>query len=152
MLKDRLFPVPTANRLLWRLPECDYQRMLPHLQPVALDVERTLYDGDGPLDHAYFPTYGVVSALAITSDGSAIEVASIGKEGVVAPLNFPTGLPCRLVVQVAGTALRIEVSALLWAHKTPSFFDVSNDNWDMTFDPNGASLEPFRSKPAASTG
>lgn len=42
--------------------------------------------------------------------------------------------------------------ALLWAHKTPSFFEVFNEDWDMTFDPNGESLEPFRRKPAAAQG
>lgn len=39
--------------------------------------------------------------------------------------------------------------SLLWAHKTPSFFDTTNENWDMTFDPQGKSLEAFRRKPAA---
>ncbi len=39
--------------------------------------------------------------------------------------------------------------SLLWAHKTPSFFDTTNENWDMTFDPQGRSLEPFRRNPAA---
>ena len=38
--------------------------------------------------------------------------------------------------------------ALLWAHNIPGFFRTDNDNWDMTFDPQGKSLEPFR-KPAA---
>jgi hypothetical protein len=39
--------------------------------------------------------------------------------------------------------------SLLWAHKTPSFFDTTSENWDMTFDPQGRSLEPFRRNPAA---
>jgi catechol 2,3-dioxygenase-like lactoylglutathione lyase family enzyme len=34
--------------------------------------------------------------------------------------------------------------SLLWAHKTPSFFRTDNANWDMSFDPEGKSLEPFR--------
>jgi len=34
--------------------------------------------------------------------------------------------------------------AVLWAHHMPSFFRTDNDNWDMVFDPKGASLEPFR--------
>jgi catechol 2,3-dioxygenase-like lactoylglutathione lyase family enzyme len=39
--------------------------------------------------------------------------------------------------------------ALLWAHKTPSFFDTTSENWEMTFDPRGKSLDQFRRKPAA---
>src|SRR5438309_607030 len=52
MTKDRLFPLPAANRLLSRLPEYEYQRLLPALQPVVLELERTLYDGHGPLEVA----------------------------------------------------------------------------------------------------
>jgi catechol-2,3-dioxygenase len=41
--------------------------------------------------------------------------------------------------------------ALLWAHSVPSFFRTDNENWDMTFDPHGKSLEPYRKMPAAAT-
>jgi catechol 2,3-dioxygenase-like lactoylglutathione lyase family enzyme len=37
--------------------------------------------------------------------------------------------------------------ALLWAHNVPGFFRTDNENWDMTFDPQGKSLAAFR-KPA----
>ena len=36
-----------------------------------------------PIDYAYFPTSGAVSAITIMDDGDAIEVATIGNEGVV---------------------------------------------------------------------
>ena len=39
--------------------------------------------------------------------------------------------------------------ALLWAHNIPGFFRTDNDNWDMTFDPQGKSLEAFRKPRAA---
>ncbi|WIW88045.1 VOC family protein [Sphingobium sp. V4] len=44
--------------------------------------------------------------------------------------------------------------SLLWAHNTPSFFRTDNDNWDMRFDPEGKSLEPFRkdARPALPSG
>lgn len=38
--------------------------------------------------------------------------------------------------------------AILWAHHMPPFFRTDNDNWDMSFDPAGRSLEPFRKRPA----
>ena len=34
--------------------------------------------------------------------------------------------------------------AVLWAHQMPPFFRTDNENWDMTFDPKGKSLETFR--------
>jgi catechol 2,3-dioxygenase-like lactoylglutathione lyase family enzyme len=39
--------------------------------------------------------------------------------------------------------------ALLWSHHAPPFFRTDNELWDMTFDPQGKSLEPFR-KPKSS--
>lgn len=39
--------------------------------------------------------------------------------------------------------------SLLWAHSVPSFFRTDNDVWTMNFDPDGASLEPFRKGPLA---
>ena len=41
--------------------------------------------------------------------------------------------------------------ALLWAHKTPSFFRSDNADWDMSFDPEGKSLDAFRRQAAAPT-
>ncbi len=38
--------------------------------------------------------------------------------------------------------------SLLWSHKAPSFFKTDNDDWDMTFDPEGKSLEAFRKSAA----
>jgi CRP-like cAMP-binding protein len=113
MLKDRLFPLPTANQLLSRLPECEYQHILPRLQPVALELGAALDNGQDLLDHAYFLTQGVVSALMISTDGSAIEVASIGREGMLGLVNFPAASSYRLLVQVPGSGLRIHASALL---------------------------------------
>ena len=39
--------------------------------------------------------------------------------------------------------------ALLWAHNIPGFFRTDNDNWDMSFDPQGKSLDAFRKSAAA---
>jgi catechol-2,3-dioxygenase len=36
--------------------------------------------------------------------------------------------------------------SLLWATSTPSFWRGANIEWDMQFDPHGASLEPFRGR------
>jgi hypothetical protein len=44
--------------------------------------------------------------------------------------------------------------SLLWAHNAPPIFRGDDIPWDMTFDPHGASLEPFRKtgKATAVTG
>ena len=54
---------------------------MPHLEHVPCHREQILVDADGPLDHIFFPDSGVVSVMAVYSDGSTIEMATIGREG-----------------------------------------------------------------------
>lgn len=85
------------------------------MQLVALRPKQILYEARAPIEQAYFPIRGVVCALIFMENGSAIEVASIGSEGMV-------GLPAFLrterslthvIVQVPGDALRIRADVLL---------------------------------------
>jgi len=54
----------------------------------------------------------------------------------------------------APRAWDFKFGSLLWAHNAPAVFRGDNIPWDMTFDPNGESLEPFRKsgKPKAAAG
>jgi CRP-like cAMP-binding protein len=101
------------NRLLARLPEPEYRRLTPLLHPVTLAYDQVLYQADGPIDSAYFPTGTVLSAMTVMRDGNAIDVASVGDEGLVGlyGLNGRTS-PHRVVTQVGGEALRMESRAL----------------------------------------
>jgi len=69
------------NRLLASLPAADYQRLRPLLRTLHLEAE-------SPLPHCgqtriYFPGTGLCSIINRMADGTAIEVACIGSEGVV---------------------------------------------------------------------
>ncbi len=104
-----------GNRLLAHLSDGGYRRLLPYLQPVALKFEQVLYEVGSPIDCAYFITSGIVSALTLMEDGSAIEVATIGNEGLVALpafLGVKTS-PHRILVQHPGDALRMPTDVLL---------------------------------------
>jgi CRP-like cAMP-binding protein len=109
-------PSPAAaprNRFLARLPEVEYRRLLPLLQPVTLAAEQILYEPRGPIDYAYFPTGSVLSALTVMRDGNAIEVATVGNEGLVGHYGFGGRTsPHRVVVQVGDGAHRIVSRAL----------------------------------------
>jgi CRP-like cAMP-binding protein len=102
-------PVPPVHGLLARLPIGDYQRLLPHFEAVPLVVKDVLYKARAPIDYVYFPNSGIVSAMTIMEDGSAIEVATIGKEGVVGLTAFMGGdsSPHEVMVQVQGDGLRL---------------------------------------------
>src|SRR3954453_6655266 len=97
-------PTPAAaprNRFLARLPEAEYRRLLPLLEPVELREEQILYQPRGAIDYAYFPSGSVLSALTVMRDGNAIEVATIGREGLVGHYGFGGRTsPHRVVVQV----------------------------------------------------
>ena len=56
------------NRLLARLPAGERARLLPLLQPVTLKFKQVLYKARGLIDWVYFPTGGVVSAVAAKPD------------------------------------------------------------------------------------
>ena len=98
----------SQNQLLARLPDVDYQRLAPRLQTVSLPVKQIVYKARAPIDYVYFPLSGIVSAMTIMRDGSAIEVATIGNEGLVGVMAF-VGIDesaNELMVQVAGDAVR----------------------------------------------
>jgi CRP-like cAMP-binding protein len=103
-----------ANRLLARLPEADYRRLLPHLHAVPLAFRQVLHRARTAIEHVYFPARGVCSALTVMSDGAAIEVASVGSEGMVGlSAVFGAGTsPNEVIVQVAGEALRVTAEEL----------------------------------------
>lgn len=109
----RSSPAGLRNRFLACLPETDYRRLLPLLQPVALSYGQVLYETGGPIEFAYFPTGAVLSALTVMQDGNAIEVATIGNEGLVGHygLNGKTS-PHRVIVQIENGGLRIAARAL----------------------------------------
>jgi CRP-like cAMP-binding protein len=102
-----------GNRLLALLPPAAYRRISPHLQAVPLSLRHVLYKVRSPIKHVYFPTRGVVSAMTIMKDGAAIEVATIGNEGMVSLIAFVGGetSPSEVMVQVAGEGLRMRAEA-----------------------------------------
>jgi CRP-like cAMP-binding protein len=102
-----------ANRLLALLPAAEYRRLSANLQPVSLPVKQVLYKARGTIDYVYFPTRGVVSAMAIMADGSAIELATIGREGMAGLAAFVgrRSSPYEAMVQVGGEGLRMRADA-----------------------------------------
>jgi hypothetical protein len=54
---------------------------MSHVEHVPCRREQILVDADSPPDHVFFPDSGVVSVMAVYSDGGTIEMATIGREG-----------------------------------------------------------------------
>jgi CRP-like cAMP-binding protein len=105
----RLAPDPRDNLLLASLPEADWLRWRPHLEPVCMPLGQVLHDSGATLNHAYFPTTAIVSLQYVTENGASAEVAQIGYEGIVGTPLFMGGgtTPSRAVVQSAGEGFRL---------------------------------------------
>lgn len=105
---------PRKNQLLAVLPEEEYIRITPHLEPVSLPLGKVLYESGGLLDWVYFPTDAIVSLLYVMEDGASAEIAVVGNEGLVGIALFMGGLtmPNRAVVQSAGQAYRLKGNVL----------------------------------------
>src|SRR3712207_4518162 len=101
------------NRLLATLPQPDYERLVSRLEDLAIDAPTVLYEPGAPLTHVYFPEDCVFSLLTVLADGRAVEVATIGNEGLLGlPLLF--GLDAangRVLCQIAGRMRRITAAA-----------------------------------------
>ncbi len=100
---------PRMNQLLAALPEPDWQRWQPQLEPVDLALGQVLYESGSTLSHVCFPTTAIVSLLYVMEDGASAEIAVVGNEGLVGVALFMGGesTPSRAVVQSAGKGWRL---------------------------------------------
>ena len=71
------------NRLLQTLSAADFAITRPHLEVVELLRESLLVEAGEALSHVYFPHSGIVSTVVNLSQGQAVEVAMIGRDGIV---------------------------------------------------------------------
>ena len=102
------------NRLLQLLDSVDFDRLRPHLEPMALGYRESLYEANEEIAFVYFPIEGVASLVNTMADGSTTEVGTIGNEGVVGlPVIFGDHCaPASAYVQVPGFGLRLRADVL----------------------------------------
>ena len=81
----RLLPdgTPLRNRLLAALPVSDYTRIKKHLQMSTAVVGRTLQEHGLPVKDVYLPNGGVFSVTNEMRNGALVEVATVGREGML---------------------------------------------------------------------
>jgi CRP-like cAMP-binding protein len=105
---------PHSNELLAALPEEEYERLLPLLEPVEMALGEVLYESGKRQAYVYFPTDSIVSLVYVMENGSSAEVAIAGREGLVGVSLFMGGdtTPSRALVQSAGSGFRIRGSLL----------------------------------------
>jgi CRP-like cAMP-binding protein len=116
------------NRLLLALPSPDLKRLMAELEHVRCERGQTLIHEDSPLDHVFFPDSGVISVLAVYSDGQVIEMATIGREactGVQAVFGAKSS-SARYFAQIPGTSAKMSRLAFAQAVQSmPAFQSVA---------------------------
>src|SRR4030095_855723 len=76
---------PLQNQLLGALPAADDERIAQHLRLQSTVVGATLHEGGRRIDDVYFPNGGVFSITNRMRDGELVEVATVGREGMLYP-------------------------------------------------------------------
>jgi CRP-like cAMP-binding protein len=133
MIFDRMVvtanrPPPSVNRLLGSLPPEDYARIVPALELVPLTLKTIIHKPGEPIEHVYFPGGGFCSIVAVLEDGRMVEVATIGREGMVgvSALLDEGPVPCAAMVQAkTETCYRMTVADFRReADRRGAFFSV----------------------------
>lgn len=107
---------PKHNRILAGLQDADYFRLLDDLERVPLKLGQVLFEPGGRMDHVYFPTSGIVSAVFTAEDGASAELAMTGNDGLVGAALILGGETTthKAVVQSEGSAYRLRAEVATW--------------------------------------
>jgi CRP-like cAMP-binding protein len=103
-----------GNRLLDSLPDTLFEPFKGKLTPVSLAQGARLIEPYQPVPAIWFITGGMVSMVRRLEDGSSVEVAAVGRGGLigVSVLLGDESEPTEAFVQIAGSALSIRADAL----------------------------------------
>lgn len=114
----------TSNLLLDSLSPVSFKLLMDQSKPCALPSRMVLYQPEVAPRYGYFLTAGIASVVASSSDGGAVEVEVIGREGVVGAMHVlgPGLVPTQCFMQMPGTALRIRLSDLKTAFMNSAEF------------------------------
>jgi len=107
-------PAPRQNYLLAALSDEDYGRLLRHLEFVSLPCGRVLGEAGSTPEYVYFPTAGIVSMLYEMKNGTSVEAAVTGHDGIVGVTVFMGGgaTTNRAVVRNSGNGFRMRADIL----------------------------------------
>lgn len=108
-------PLETGNSFLDTLPIHIRSRFAAYLEPRTLKQGVLLGEPGVAIDDVYFPVRGVISTVALMSDGNAVEVGFAGHDGFssIAVAFGSRVTPHTTVVQIAGSVFRMPAELFL---------------------------------------
>jgi CRP-like cAMP-binding protein len=100
------------NRILRALDSGTLNQIRPTLELITLKQRAILYDYDTPIDYVYFPESCVASVMGVMADGTAVETATVGDEGLVGIILYFGGdrMAAQAFCQVTGDSFRMATS------------------------------------------
>ena len=107
-------PAAVQNLLLAALPKVDRDRLIPTLDVVPLRLKDLLHKPGEHVEYVYFPGGGFCSIVTVLEDGGMVEVATIGREGMVGVTAVLDGSPVSSASLVQGetdTCYRMRAAA-----------------------------------------
>ncbi|HYC05631.1 MAG TPA: Crp/Fnr family transcriptional regulator [Azospirillaceae bacterium] len=99
----------SRNYILSSLSAEEEALIRPHLERVPLPHRMTFFHPDEAIGHVWFLESGCASLINVVADGRAVEVATIGNEGMVgaAVLLESDSVPLQCDMQIPGEGWRI---------------------------------------------
>lgn len=102
------------NMILAALSQKEHRFLREYLEFVPLRYGAVLWEANQPIEFVYFPTAGMVSFVAVMSNGATVEVGTTGVEGFVgtAVVLGARDVPFSAITTAAGEGFRIEAGLL----------------------------------------
>ena len=114
------------NILIELLPVEEREKMLRYMEQLDITVRHEVFHANQPIKHVYFPQSCVISVHTKMQDDQAVEIAAIGREGMVGLPVFLGGqqTPATAFCQISGRSLRMEADAFRAAVADSSGFST----------------------------
>jgi CRP-like cAMP-binding protein len=111
-------PAPVQNRLLAALPAIDRDRIVPTLDIIPLPLKTLLYKPGEQMEYVYFPGGGFCSLVTVLEEGDMVEVATIGREGMVGTVAaLDGGVPSSATIVQGETAICYRMTVQAFRHE-----------------------------------
>src|SRR3954470_2731624 len=100
---------PESNDLLAALPQSERDLLMSEAEYIGLERRHLLVESEGQVTHAWFIVDGIASILSVMADGTGVETATIGRDGMIGLQIFHDFdiATEQTMMQVGGAAYRV---------------------------------------------
>ena len=100
---------PEANDILAALPQVERDLIIDSAEYIGLERRHLLVESEATVTHAWFLVDGIASILSVMADGTGVETATIGRDGMIGFQIFHDVEIAieQTMMQVPGAAYRI---------------------------------------------